>query len=117
MENFVSSNSNPKHPNLAFKKSSPYRDNSPWNLSKFDGDDANGGGGDVKDERVTPVYLISLLGSVSRYERSFPGYSAGRGFDPAGGAPGGRKSVPVSVEHICINPVSRGCPVLYCIQL
>ncbi|KZV46647.1 Voltage-gated shaker-like K+ channel KCNA (ISS) [Dorcoceras hygrometricum] len=42
-----------------------------------------------EDERVTPVYLISLLGSVSHYERSFPGYSAGRGVDPAGGASGG----------------------------
>ncbi|KZV47761.1 hypothetical protein F511_23266 [Dorcoceras hygrometricum] len=43
----------------------------------------------VEDERVTPVYLISLLGSVSHYERSYHGYSAGRGFDPTGGAPGG----------------------------
>ncbi|KZV31953.1 hypothetical protein F511_39706 [Dorcoceras hygrometricum] len=42
----------------------------------------------VDDERVTPVYLISLLGSVSRYEQSFPGFSAGRGVDPAGDAPG-----------------------------
>ncbi|KZV23045.1 leucine-rich repeat receptor-like protein kinase TDR-like [Dorcoceras hygrometricum] len=69
-----------------------------------------------EDERVTPVYLISLLGSVSHYERNvlccspycglapcpsragvvclcvfsgYHGYSDGRGFDPAGGAPGG----------------------------
>ncbi|KZV50036.1 hypothetical protein F511_34464 [Dorcoceras hygrometricum] len=40
----------------------------------------------LEDERVTPVYLISLLGSVSHYERS---HTAGRGGNPAGGAPGG----------------------------
>ncbi|KZV49179.1 hypothetical protein F511_04448 [Dorcoceras hygrometricum] len=43
----------------------------------------------VEDERVTLVYLISLLGSVSHYERSYHGYLASRGVDPAGGAPGG----------------------------
>ncbi|KZV58645.1 WD repeat domain-containing protein [Dorcoceras hygrometricum] len=62
----------------------------------------------LEDERVTPVYLISLLGPVSHYERSgyLPhlmswataggvidapgiGHTAGRGGNPAGGAPGG----------------------------
>ncbi|KZV55556.1 1,4-dihydroxy-2-naphthoate polyprenyltransferase, chloroplastic [Dorcoceras hygrometricum] len=42
-----------------------------------------------EDERVTPVYLISLLGSVSHYERSYHGFITGRGVDPAGSAPGG----------------------------
>ncbi|KZV44730.1 hypothetical protein F511_35808 [Dorcoceras hygrometricum] len=40
----------------------------------------------LEDERVNPVYLISLLGSVRHYERS---HTAGRGGNPAGGAPGG----------------------------
>ncbi|KZV35511.1 hypothetical protein F511_32976 [Dorcoceras hygrometricum] len=69
----------------------------------------------LEDERVTPVYLISLLGSVSHYERSccspywgltacpsgvgfivflcvfsgHHGFTAGRGVDPAGSAAGG----------------------------
>ncbi|KZV22382.1 hypothetical protein F511_25895 [Dorcoceras hygrometricum] len=43
----------------------------------------------VEDEWVTPVYLISLLGPVSHYERSYHGFIAGRGVDPAGCAPGG----------------------------
>ncbi|KZV29152.1 hypothetical protein F511_36573 [Dorcoceras hygrometricum] len=37
----------------------------------------------LEDERVTPVYLISLLGSVSHC------HTAGRGGNPASGAPGG----------------------------
>ncbi|KZV50537.1 hypothetical protein F511_27023 [Dorcoceras hygrometricum] len=42
-----------------------------------------------EDERVTPVYLISLLESVATMSGvGYHGYSAGRGFDPAGGAPG-----------------------------
>ncbi|KZV36751.1 Flowering time control protein FCA [Dorcoceras hygrometricum] len=44
---------------------------------------------ELEDERVTPVYLISLLGSVSHYERSYHGFTAGRGVDPADSAPGG----------------------------
>ncbi|KZV28043.1 serine/arginine-rich protein specific kinase [Dorcoceras hygrometricum] len=44
---------------------------------------------ELEDERFTPVYLISLLGSVSHYERSYHGFSAGRGADPAGCATGG----------------------------
>ncbi|KZV52863.1 hypothetical protein F511_34089 [Dorcoceras hygrometricum] len=44
---------------------------------------------ELKDKRVTPVYLISLLGSVSHYERSYHGFTTGRGVDPAGSAPGG----------------------------
>ncbi|KZV44031.1 hypothetical protein F511_05314 [Dorcoceras hygrometricum] len=35
-------------------------------------------------ERLTPVNLFSLLGSVSHYERSYHGFSAGHGVDPAG---------------------------------
>ncbi|KZV58308.1 hypothetical protein F511_01159 [Dorcoceras hygrometricum] len=56
----------------------------------------------LEAERVTPVTLISLLGSgfdpvslwgwclfASVYCSGFPGYSAGCGVDPAGGASGG----------------------------
>ncbi|KZV35560.1 hypothetical protein F511_32445 [Dorcoceras hygrometricum] len=69
----------------------------------------------LEDERVTPIYLISLMGSFSQYERSgcspywgltprssgagclvclcvlsgYHGFTAGRGVDPAGSAPGG----------------------------
>ncbi|KZV30443.1 hypothetical protein F511_21329 [Dorcoceras hygrometricum] len=38
----------------------------------------------LEAERVTPVSLISLLGSVSHYERNYHGFSVGRGVDPAG---------------------------------
>ncbi|KZV34530.1 hypothetical protein F511_09268 [Dorcoceras hygrometricum] len=44
---------------------------------------------ELEDERVTPVYLISLLGSVSHYERSYHGFTASRGVDPADSAPRG----------------------------
>ncbi|KZV24069.1 carbonic anhydrase [Dorcoceras hygrometricum] len=44
---------------------------------------------ELEDERVTPVYLISLLGSVSHYERCYYGFTAGHGVDPAGSALGG----------------------------
>ncbi|KZV58051.1 hypothetical protein F511_23579 [Dorcoceras hygrometricum] len=43
----------------------------------------------LEAERVTPVTLISLLGYVIHYERSYQAYSAGRGVDLAGGAPRG----------------------------
>ncbi|KZV53159.1 hypothetical protein F511_23516 [Dorcoceras hygrometricum] len=44
----------------------------------------------LEDERVTPVCLNSLLGSISHYERrGYHGFSAGRGVDPAGNAAGG----------------------------
>ncbi|KZV58332.1 hypothetical protein F511_32208 [Dorcoceras hygrometricum] len=56
----------------------------------------------LEAERVTPATLISLLGSVSHYEWSgqlphlmswatagYHGFTAGRGVDPAGSAPGG----------------------------
>ncbi|KZV34303.1 protease-associated domain-containing family protein [Dorcoceras hygrometricum] len=51
-------------------------------------------------ERVTPAYLISLLGSVSHYERSYHGYSAGRGVDPVGGAAGAAMLTWISVVGV-----------------
>ncbi|KZV32233.1 cysteine-rich receptor-like protein kinase 15 [Dorcoceras hygrometricum] len=55
----------------------------------------------LEAERVTPASLISLLGSISHYERSgqlphlmswattgYHGFSDGRGVDSAGNAPG-----------------------------
>ncbi|KZV44863.1 hypothetical protein F511_17279 [Dorcoceras hygrometricum] len=44
---------------------------------------------ELEDERVTPVYLISLLGSFIHYERSYHGFTTGRGVDPAGSDSGG----------------------------
>ncbi|KZV28757.1 hypothetical protein F511_31224 [Dorcoceras hygrometricum] len=67
----------------------------------------------VEAERVTPVNLISLLGSVSQYERSYHGYSAGREVDPARGASGGddkslkeRKSKAESSSGVAVSPSS-----------
>ncbi|KZV34159.1 hypothetical protein F511_40295 [Dorcoceras hygrometricum] len=49
----------------------------------------------LEAKQVTPVTLISLLGSFSDYVRRFLGYSAGRGVDPAGGDPGSGLTVSV----------------------
>ncbi|KZV38068.1 hypothetical protein F511_16088 [Dorcoceras hygrometricum] len=46
----------------------------------------------LEAKRVTPVSLISLLGSVILYEPSYHGFSAGRRVDPAGSASGGSRT-------------------------